>query len=132
MDGPTSLGGLLLQLAQRPELTLGRDDLLDGRDAEGADQLVLEVGHADVEAERRHPGAVEVDAEAGALEAAREVALLARVAEARQPDLAPVGSELTEMAADVLRSAHGDDRHTLGVEPQSRGGRRASRPRPCR
>jgi hypothetical protein len=67
------------------------DDLLDGRGAEGADQLVLQVCDAHVEAESFHVGAGEVGAEAGPLEGAPELVLLSDVAEPRQLDVVPRG-----------------------------------------
>src|SRR5262249_60868929 len=44
-----SLGGLLLQRAERRQLAFGVDDLLDALAAEGPNQLALEVGGADVD-----------------------------------------------------------------------------------
>src|SRR6266511_4794784 len=64
LRGPSLLRGLLLQGAERLQLALGVDELFDGRSAEGADQLVLQVCDAYVEAERLHPCASEVRAEA--------------------------------------------------------------------
>jgi hypothetical protein len=48
--GPVLLRGLLLEGAERPELSLRRHHLLHRGDAQDADQLVLEVGDADEEA----------------------------------------------------------------------------------
>src|SRR5215208_1539545 len=78
---------LFLERAKRSEVALGVGDLLHGLGAESADQLVLQVYDADIEAQRLHLGASEVEAEAGALEAAPKVPLLAGVAEARQPEV---------------------------------------------
>ena len=49
--GPSPPRGLLLEDAERFKVTLGVDDLFDGDGAEGADQLVLQVCDAHVEAE---------------------------------------------------------------------------------
>ena len=84
---------LLLEGAERSELTLRVDDLLHRGGTEGADQLVLQVGDAHVEAERFHVGAGQVGAEAGPLEPAPEVALLGGVAQPRQPDVEPRRTE---------------------------------------
>ena len=81
---PSLLGGLLLQGAERPELTLAVDDPLHRIGAERTDELVLEVDVADVEAERLHGVAIEARAEAGPLERPPEVVLLARIAQARE------------------------------------------------
>ena len=70
--------GLLLEGAERSKVALRVDDLLHGGGAERADQLVLQVCDAHVEAEPFHLGASEVGAEAGPLEPAPEVALLCR------------------------------------------------------
>src|SRR5262249_1359330 len=79
--------GLLLQRAEGAEIPFRLDDALDRVDPECADQLVLEVGLADVEAERLHVRARQRRAEAGALEAAAEVALLAGVAESGEREI---------------------------------------------
>jgi len=60
------LSGLRLQAAQRWKLALRPDDPLDALDAKGPDQLVLEVGDADLEAEALQAGAVQGSADAGA------------------------------------------------------------------
>src|SRR5216683_1458411 len=46
--GAAALGGLLLQAAQRPQLALSLDHVLDRFETDGANQLVLEVGVAHV------------------------------------------------------------------------------------
>jgi hypothetical protein len=48
LDRPATPCGLVLEVAERLELTLRRDDLLDPVGAERADQLVLEIRGADV------------------------------------------------------------------------------------
>ena len=100
------------------------DDGFDPSGAEDADQLVFEVLDAYEEAERFHPGAIEVGTEAGSFEPAPEVALLSRVTQARQPGVAPVGPEPFHEAPDVRRAAHGDDGDAFRVEIRPR--RRAS------
>ena len=95
---------------------LGVEHLLGRGHAERADELVLEVRDADVEAELLHPGAGEVRAEARPLEAAAEVSLLSRVAEACNPDAEALRAEPLQVPADRLRTAHGHDRDALGQE----------------
>src|SRR5467141_2440537 len=51
LAGPVALGGLAAEGTERPELALRGDDPLDRGGAEGADQLVFQVGDAHVEAE---------------------------------------------------------------------------------
>ena len=110
------------------EVTLGVDDPLHGRDAQGADQLVLQVGDADEEPESLHAGAREVGAEAGPLERALEMALLPCVAEAREPEAEPRRAEPVEEAADGLRTPDRDDGDALGVEiPTAASGKRLER-----
>ena len=101
--------GLILEGPEASELALGLDDLLDAGSAEAADQLVLEVGVADVEA-----GLREVRAEARPLDGEPEVVLLAGVAQARDPDA--LGKELLEEAPDIPGASDRDDRDTLGRE----------------
>ena len=84
-------GRLLLEGAERAELTLSLDDLLHRAGTESADQLVLEVGVADVEAQPFHLDARQVGAEAGPIEPAPEVVLLGGVAEPGQPTSSPGG-----------------------------------------
>src|SRR6478672_4271258 len=48
LDRPTTPRGLILEIAERLELSLGSDDLLDPVSPERADQLVLEIRGADV------------------------------------------------------------------------------------
>ena len=71
--------------AERFQLARDVDDPLHRRDAERADELVLQVRDAHVEAQPLHIGAGERGAEAGLLQAAAEVALFSGVAQARQP-----------------------------------------------
>src|SRR5436190_11729371 len=59
--GGSSLPGrLLLEGAERSEVTLGVDDLFHRGGTEGADELVLEVCDAHVETQRFHVAAGEV------------------------------------------------------------------------
>jgi SpoVK/Ycf46/Vps4 family AAA+-type ATPase/predicted metal-dependent enzyme (double-stranded beta helix superfamily) len=105
-------GDLPLERPERTEVAVLGDELLDAGGAEGADELVLEVGLADVEAERLHPGAGQLRAAAGALEGTLEVALLARVHETREPDAVEAAQE----ASDRLRASDRHDRHAFGRE----------------
>ena len=77
------------------------------RSADGADELVLEVGVADEDAGLFH---------AGSLEGAAELTLLAGVAEAPEPDVEPVRAVLGQEAPDRLGAAHSDDGDAFGVE----------------
>jgi hypothetical protein len=87
---------------------------------ERADQLVLQICVADVEAELSHLGACRRGAQSGAqpgtLETAAEVALLAGVAEAREPDVAALRPELEQDASNRLRTADRHDRDAFGFE----------------
>jgi hypothetical protein len=107
--GQFSLRRLFLEGAERANLAFGGDDLFHGGGAGGADQLILEVGDADVETEPLHVHPGEVRAEAGPLESVPEVALLALVAETRQPEVETARAEPLEEASDRLRTAHRDD-----------------------
>ena len=107
---------LLLEGAEGAKIALSVDDLFHGSSAEGADQLVLQVCDAHIEAESLHVGSSEVGAEAGPLEAALEVALLSGVAETGKPDVEPARAEPVEEAADRLRAAHRHEGDALGAE----------------
>ena len=119
------LSRLCLQTAQRRKLALPRDHTLDALDAKGPDQLVLEVGDADVEAEALKRGAVQVAAEAGALEGPPKVWLLVLVAEATQDDLGALAAQRQDEPANRVRAAHGHDldvgtRETQAAPPRER------------
>jgi hypothetical protein len=107
---------LLLERAEGSEVTLRIDDLFHRGGAEGADQLVLQVGVAHIETEAFHIGATEVGAEAGALETAPEVALLGGVTETSQLDVEPPRAEEVQESSDRLRTPDRHDGNPLGVE----------------
>jgi hypothetical protein len=95
------LGGLVLEGPEASELALGFDDLLDAGGSEAADQLVLEVGVADVQAGRVEAGAPEVSGLAG-------------VAETGEADA--LRDERLEEGADVPGPADRDHGDALGRE----------------
>ncbi len=107
---------LLLVGTERPELALRGEDALDGLGAERADQLVLEIGVAHVEAEALHVFAREVRAEPGALERPAEGVLLARVAQPCQPHAPLRAPQPSEERPDRLRAADRHDGDALSVE----------------
>jgi hypothetical protein len=106
-DGAPSPGRLVLERAEGAEVSFGLDDPLDAVGAEGANELVLEVGVADEDAGFLDPSS---------LEGAAESALLTGVAEAGEPDVQALRAILLEVAPDRLRATHGDDRDPLSGE----------------
>ena len=124
LAGPSSPGRLPLERAERSQLALGLDDLLHSGGAEAADQLVLQVGDAHVEPECLHLGATEVGTEAGPLQTAPEVALLAGVTQARQSEVQPPRTEQLQEAPDVPGTAH--RHHGNALSGKSRPRRAAS------
>ncbi len=92
------------------------EDLLDRRDSEGADQLVLQIRVADEEPERLHVGAREVGTEARPLQASPEVAFLSGVTETRKLEIHPVRAEPIQEPAYGVRAPDGDDGDALGFE----------------
>jgi hypothetical protein len=106
LDAPAAPRGLLLEGAERFQVTHGVDDLLDGGGPQCADQLVLQVGDADVEAEPFLIGAREVGAEAGSLEAAPEVALLAGVYDSEQDGFVTISKLGTGLSDEGWREIH--------------------------
>jgi hypothetical protein len=107
---------LLLEGAERSKLALGRDDLFHTGGAKAADQLVLQVGDADVEPEGFHVGATEVGAEPGPLQTAPEVALLTGVSQARQSEVQPPRTEQLQGASEVPGTAHRHDGNAVRAE----------------
>jgi hypothetical protein len=113
LAAPSSPRRLLLERAERSKLALSLDDLFHTRGAKAAEQLVLQVGDAHIEAECFHPGATEVGAQASPLQTTPDVALLAGVTQTRQPDVQPPRTEQLQEASDVPRTAHWDDGNAL-------------------
>jgi hypothetical protein len=105
-----------LEGAEASEVSLGIDHLLDLGCTESADQLVLEVCVADVEAKPFQLGASEVRAEAGSLEATPNVSFLSGVIETRKPEIEPVWAELGQKPSEGLRTACRNDGDALSVE----------------
>ena len=71
------------------------------------------------EAERLHVCSSQIPAEAGAFQRALEVALLRRIAEARDPDVQTWATEPFESSSDGLRATDGDDGDALGLQVPS-------------
>src|SRR5262249_48162629 len=107
---------LLLERLEPRKIALLLGDLQHDTGAVGADELVLEVDLADVEAEPLPVRARQPRPEACTLERARVAPLLARVAEARH--LCRTCSR--EKTAERLRAADRNDPHALGSEITSK------------
>src|SRR5262249_2020514 len=103
---------LLLERLEPRKIALLLGDLQHDTGAVGADELVLEVDLADVEAEALHVRARQTRPEACTLERARLAPLLARVAQARHL----CGSCSREKTAERLRTADRNDPHALDSE----------------
>jgi hypothetical protein len=106
LAAPCSPRRLLLERAERSKLALSLDDLFHTGGTKAAEQLVLQVSDAHVEPEGFHLGATEVGTDAGSLQTAPEVALLAGVTQARQPEVQPPRTESFQEVSDVPRTAH--------------------------
>lgn len=111
--GPPSPGRHLLKRAEAVQVVVGPKDLHDSRGSERTDELLLQVGIADVEAELFHLGTREVAPEPGALESPSEDRLLTGVAETSEPR-GPGGSQLLEKAPDSMRTSQALDAHSTG------------------
>jgi hypothetical protein len=107
-----------LQPPQRQELALPFDDPLDTLHPKGADQLVLQVGNADVKAETLETIPVQIVAEACSLEGPSEVWFFALVAQAAEHDVRSLASNVTDEAADGVRSVDGRDLDTPLIQVQ--------------
>src|SRR6266852_2157115 len=101
---------------KRGKLTLRVDDLFHDGGTEGANQLVLQVGDADIETESLHLGARQLGAEAGELETALEVALFSGVAHTGQSEAQPLRAVSCQEASNVRRAADGHDGNALRIE----------------
>jgi hypothetical protein len=108
-----------LKTSQRSQLSVGFDDPLHRGGTQGADQLVLQVPDACIEAQSFHAGATEVGPEPDPLEAASKITLFGGVIEARKPDIQALRAELIEEGLDVLGTSDGHYRNTLGVKPST-------------
>jgi hypothetical protein len=106
LAAPSLPGRLLLERAERSQLTLSLDDMFHTGGTKAADQLVLQVGDAHIEAECLHVALTEVGAEAGPLQTAPEVGLLTGVTQARQPDVQAPRTEQLQEVSDVPGTAH--------------------------
>jgi len=111
---------LLLQRSEGTQLALLVDQPLDRGRAESTDQFVLQIGVAQVEAERFHPRSVEVVAEAGASQATPKVGLLGHVAQSAEPDVDARWAEHLQELAETLRPPDRHDAHTLAARSRPR------------
>jgi hypothetical protein len=109
----SSPGRLLLERAERSELALSLDDLFHTGSTKAADQLLLQVGDAHVEAERFHVGPTEVGTQASPLQTAPEVGLLAGVTQPRQSGVQAPRTEQLQEASEVAGAAHRHDGNAL-------------------
>ena len=116
LDRPRSMRRLLLVGAKRPQLPMRVEDLLHGGGTEATDQLVLQIGFADVEAEPFHVRAAEVGTKAGTFKSAPDLSFFSRVAETRQPDVGSIRPVQVQEAADRLRAPDRPDANALGGE----------------
>jgi hypothetical protein len=116
LGGPSLPRRLLLEGAERSKLTLSGNDLFHGGGTESTDQLVLQVGHANVKTQSFHPGAGEVGAKARPLETPLEVALLCSVTETRQPDVKAVRAEQIQEASYGLCAPYRHDGNALSFK----------------
>ena len=109
--GRSSLVGLVLEGPQLRQVALALDDALDLRCTEGADQLVLEVVHAHVEADLLHLRAGEIRSESGPLQAATNEPLLAGVAQPCQTETVLGCTQDPQVSRDVggPTGRHDDD-----------------------
>ena len=110
---PPSPGRHLLKRAEAVQVVVGAKDLHDPRGSERTDELLLQIGIADVEAEPFHLGTREVAPEPGALESPSEDRLLTGVAETCEPR-GPGRGQLFEKGADSMRTSQALDAHSTG------------------
>jgi hypothetical protein len=116
LGGPSFPRGLLLEGAEGSQFSLTVDDPFHGSGTERADQLILQISDAHVEADSFHVGSSEVRAQAGPLETTAEVALLRGVTEARQPEAEPLRAVQIQETSDVRRSPDRHDGDPLNIK----------------
>jgi hypothetical protein len=116
LNRPSMPRRLLLEGAEGSKVALSVDDLFHRCGSESADQLVLQVGDAHVEAESLHIRPSEVRAEAGPLETTLEVVRLRSVTETRQSDVKPRRTEQIQEASYGLRTSDWHNGDALGIK----------------
>ncbi len=116
LEGACSVEGLVLHPPERRELAFTLDHSFGAGLCQRPDELVLQVGDADVEPEGRELGTIEGAPEAGALEPTPEVILFGQIVEARESLVPSLWSEEPEETADVRRATHRDDEDALVTE----------------
>src|SRR5712691_12843755 len=111
--GLTAPLGLALQAAERAEISLRVNELLNPGGADRADQLVFQILDAGEEAQSLHIGPRPGQADAGADQTAPDDVLLADVAQARQSQASSGGTKLCQVAGNRVRAAGRQDHHAL-------------------
>ena len=113
LGGPPFPRRLPLEGAEGPKVSVRFDDLLHLRGTERADQLVLQIRDAHVEAQPFHVGTSEAGAESGPIETAPELALLCVVVETGHPDVMPLRPVQLEELSDCLGASDRYDGNAL-------------------
>ena len=104
------------------EITVAVQDVFHGCRTERANQLILQIRDAHVEAEPFHRRAREVRAATGALERSPKNRLLACIVKAREPQAVSPTTELGQEASDAVRASKPNDLdpRRREVDPASR------------
>ena len=113
LAGACSVEGLVLHPPERRELAFTLDHSFGVGRCQRPDELVLQVGGADVEPERRELCTIEATSDARALEPTREVLLFGEIVEARESQVPSLWSEEREETSDVRGAPHRDDEDAL-------------------
>lgn len=107
-----TLGGLALEEPERRELALGFDYTQHGLDAQAADQFVLQIGPANVEAEFVQGSRTY----SGAGQRTGNTAGLALVAKPKEPVIRAGRAIVRQKTDDAGSTSHGHHRYPLGVQ----------------
>src|SRR5215472_3422892 len=125
---PSSPLGLPLQAPVGAEISLRVDERHDLGGADRADQLVLEIFVADVEAQPLHVRTRLGRADAGSDQTPPDDVLLANVAQARQFQSSSRGTKSHEVTRNPVCTARRQDHHALRIEvPAMPDGKRLDR-----
>src|SRR5215469_1927263 len=123
LDGLPPPLRLVLQAAERAEISLRVNERLDRADSDSADQLVFQVLHANIEPQALHLGPGPRRAEAGPGQTAQKDVLLAEVAQPREPEASTSWTELLQIARKRMRASNRQDHKTFRDEVPAAAGR---------
>src|ERR1035438_1262733 len=123
--GPSPPRGLPLHDAKRAEIALRAEELLDQRGARRADELFLQILHADMKAHPLQVGTRPGRAGTGRRKAPPDDVLCPGITQPGETCPCPLGAEPPQVACDCVRAADRNDRDAFRAEaPTAAAGQR--------